>query len=209
MTGCRSVSDFSEAESLVNSTTTGFQGNPQVVALAGGGYVIVWNDGAGSAATPSGSSVRAQLYADDGTRIGDEFLVNQATAGNQSLASVIALADGGFAVGWTSYDLGYTMADGLARVFTAAGARWAMNSRCSLRRPASNRPDPRGFRQRRVRRRMDRLRPERGDHGRHALRGQVFAAGGAAQRRGLRDRRLHQRLAIPRRRSRCSPTGGS
>jgi hypothetical protein len=114
--------DFPEQEGIVNTTTTAFQGNPVVVALAGGGYVIVWNDESGLGGDTSGSSVRAQLYEDDGTPIGGEFLINQATGGNQYLASATALAGGGFAVAWTTFASGGTSADAKARVFGADGA---------------------------------------------------------------------------------------
>jgi len=52
---------------VVNTTTTGAQTLPDVVALKDGGFLVTWDDG------PSGS-VKGQRYNSEGTKIGTEFL---------------------------------------------------------------------------------------------------------------------------------------
>ncbi len=79
------------AEFIANATTTGSQHKP-VVAMAGGGnFAIAWSsfeqDG-------DGWGVFAQRFANDGTRIGDEFQVNEDTVGNQQDVDAV-MADGG------------------------------------------------------------------------------------------------------------------
>jgi len=88
----------------VAATTAGNQtaGNsidlaPRVAALAGGGYVVVWPS---DSSDGSGWGVVGQRFAADGTTVGGEFLVNQSVTGDQYMPDVVALAGGGFVVGW-------------------------------------------------------------------------------------------------------------
>jgi hypothetical protein len=72
--------------------------DPNVAALAGGSFAVVWTDGAGDA---SGSGIRAAVIAANGVPIRDNIPVNVVSqAGAQDEASVTALADGGFFVTW-------------------------------------------------------------------------------------------------------------
>lgn len=87
-------------EFLVNTTTTGSQTDVAITALAAGGFVATWTDSSLAAGDTSGSAIRAQLYDPAGTRVGGQFLVNTATAANQSTAAISALASGGFVVTW-------------------------------------------------------------------------------------------------------------
>lgn len=74
-------------EFQVNSQTTGGQWYPSVTGLANGGFVVTWQDGlagyngsgSSSLGDTSGSSVKAQVYAADGSKVGGEFLVNTQT----------------------------------------------------------------------------------------------------------------------------------
>jgi Ca2+-binding RTX toxin-like protein len=75
-------------ELLVNTTTTGDQGNPVVAALPSGGFVAVWD-------SPGGA--RGQIFSATGTKIGGEFAV--AGAGPIAVRS-----DGGFAVTYNDVD---------------------------------------------------------------------------------------------------------
>lgn len=88
-------------EMQVNTTTTGGQGTQQITALEGGGFVITWEDWSETGGDTSGRAIRAQVFAADGTPIGDELLVNTTTSGHQAYPEVTALADGGFAITWT------------------------------------------------------------------------------------------------------------
>lgn len=114
---------FESSETVVNQTTAAFQGNPYIVTLSNGSYVIVWNDESATAGDTDGSAVRAQLYAADGSAIGSEFLINQQTTNNQYVTGLTALSGGGFVVTWSSNIPGDTTSgDVKARIFTNAGA---------------------------------------------------------------------------------------
>jgi len=88
-------------ESLVNTTLAGSQLMPKVAALAGGGWVVVWQslgqDG-------DGFGIYAQAFDKNGAPIGGETQVNQVTAGSQLDPVVTGLSGGGFAVAWASAD---------------------------------------------------------------------------------------------------------
>ncbi len=87
------------SEFLVNTTTANDQANPSIAALNDGGYVVVWDS---NGQDGSNQGVFAQRYDASGTAIGGEIQVNTETANAQDDAMVVALADGGFAVVWTS-----------------------------------------------------------------------------------------------------------
>jgi hypothetical protein len=82
---------------LVNTTVTGAQIYPSVCMDDVGRSNVVWS-GAG---TGDSSGIFARRYDSSGTPLGTAFLVNSATAGNQSDASVACFADGSFVVTWT------------------------------------------------------------------------------------------------------------
>ncbi|MBD0866339.1 MAG: hypothetical protein GDA36_12510, partial [Rhodobacteraceae bacterium] len=89
-------------EFLVNTYTDSWQEEPSVTGLSDlsdGGFVVTWQslgqDG-------HGAGIYGQRFADDGTRIGAEFLVNTETDDHQSTPSVTGLSNGGFVVTWTS-----------------------------------------------------------------------------------------------------------
>lgn len=109
---------------LVNTTTFGAQYAPVITALSGGGYVIGWTDASQRAGDFSVASVKTQLFAADGARIGTEVLVNTQTSNVQSQQTVTALADGGFVFCWTDAsgigDPSYAGVKG--QIFDAAGA---------------------------------------------------------------------------------------
>ena len=75
-------------EFIVNTATTGDQGEPAITALSNGGFVVTWNDGSGTGGDTSGTSVKAQLYDGGGHKVGGEFLVNTLTTGDQTEVSV-------------------------------------------------------------------------------------------------------------------------
>ena len=108
-------------EFLVNTQTTGDQVTPAVASLAGGGYVICWEDHGGTLGDDDGPSVKAQVYAADGTKLGGEFLVNTQVHGEEGRPSVIGLADGGFIVAWHDYSSAEPNGDIVARIFDAGG----------------------------------------------------------------------------------------
>ncbi|MFI0847471.1 calcium-binding protein [Mesorhizobium sp. IMUNJ 23232] len=96
----------------LNSTTAG---------LAGGGFVTVWTDSGGDGETDGfGSHIRAEIFDASGTSVGGEFVVNFSVTDNQFDPTVVALANGGFAVAWThTFDDNDT--DAVLRIFNANG----------------------------------------------------------------------------------------
>ncbi len=94
-------------EFIVNVEAAGYQATGSnfvrtATGLTGGGFVIVWEDHSGH--DGSGRGVFARVFAENGTALSGDILVNSTTIGNQRAASVGALADGGFVVAWTDDD---------------------------------------------------------------------------------------------------------
>lgn len=109
------------SETQVNTTTASSQNEPDVVALTGGGYVVVWRDDGG--ADGSAGGIFAQIYDANGAAVGNELSINQVTNSWQWQPAVGATSDGGFFVAWYSY----TTANGstydiVGRHFDATGA---------------------------------------------------------------------------------------
>lgn len=87
-------------EVLVNQQTSANQLNPKVHVLQSGGYVVTWTDLSASLGDASYSSIKAQLFSASGARIGQEFLVNTNTPGNQLAPVIASLGNGGFVIIW-------------------------------------------------------------------------------------------------------------
>ena len=128
-------------EFLVNQFTSFNQRSPGIVALSGGGFVVVWvseqqrsgnvdnpSPAAGYGATNQPSvDIFARLYGADGKAVGNEFLVNS-TSDVCSGPQVAAGSDGGFMVTWAAknpliHDYGW---DIYARPFSASGTGGAI-----------------------------------------------------------------------------------
>jgi hypothetical protein len=87
------------AETRVNTNTLGVKLQPvRVAALAGGGFVVVWNRGPNVLEL----DVYAQQYDGALNPVGGEFRVNTYTTGDQESPSVAADGAGNFVVVWTS-----------------------------------------------------------------------------------------------------------
>jgi Ca2+-binding RTX toxin-like protein len=82
----------------VNTTTPAQQLAPRVASLLDGGYVIAW----WGQVEGQGTAVLAQRYGSDGVVVGTEFQVNTVSGGFQTSPVVAGLAEGGYAVAWTS-----------------------------------------------------------------------------------------------------------
>lgn len=107
------------SEFLVNS-----QSGSKVTALSNGGFVVSWVDASETLGDGSGSSIKAQVWAADGSMVGSELLVNTQTTGNQSIPDVATLSNGGFVVSWV--DASETFGDGSgssvkAQIYDAKG----------------------------------------------------------------------------------------
>jgi len=102
-------------EILVNTTQAGDQDHPAVAALADGGYVVVWDQGAGSV-TESGRDVLFQRFDAGGQPVGSETEVTTSD-GTNWLVTVEGRQDGGFIVAWTAEQA----SDILVQIFDANG----------------------------------------------------------------------------------------
>lgn len=84
----------SDGNSLSFVNVTGTDGtndsDPQVAALSGGGFVIVWTEGA---------DIMGRIYSNTGVAQGGEFSIAN-TVGSENEPDVVGLADGGFFVVW-------------------------------------------------------------------------------------------------------------
>lgn len=112
-------------EFLVNSTVAGNQSGPTVATLSSGRFVVTWSDASATGGDTSGIAVRGQIFEADGTPVGAEFLINTATANNQSVPAIAELSGGGFVVTWldNSGVGGDTSGTAVkAQIFDAAGA---------------------------------------------------------------------------------------
>lgn len=108
-------------EFRVNTTTGGDQIDPKIIALAGGGFAVVWEDTNATGGDTSSSAVRGQILDSNGAAVGPEFLINQNTAGRQYPADIAATASGGFIVTWTD-DTGDGSGSAVkARIYDALG----------------------------------------------------------------------------------------
>ena len=106
-------------EFQVNTHTNSEQGATTVSALSEGGFVITW-----SSAYQDGSDygIYAQQFDANGNAVGSEFLVNAAfTAGTQIISDVEGLADGGFVISWQSWMQDGSKAALMARRYDADG----------------------------------------------------------------------------------------
>lgn len=105
-------------EFLVNTYPTSDQIPGGVCALTYGGFVIIWQ----SSGQVNGLDVYGQMYNDDLTTNGGEFLVNNViTTNDQGLPSVACLNDGGFVAVWHSHGASNPK-DIMGRVFNSDGS---------------------------------------------------------------------------------------
>lgn len=88
-------------ELLANSTTQGVQIAPALAMLANGDFVLSWSDYSGVGPESGTPGIKAQIFTQDGLRVGGEYIVDTTTVGSQTDAAVAAAADGGFAMIWT------------------------------------------------------------------------------------------------------------
>ena len=98
---------------------------PEVAALTGGGFVVVWTDAAGDS---SGQGVRATIFDNAGAAVVSDIAVNTATLGNQNQASVLGLADGGFVVAWEDDQAAMTRAQRFDNLGNLVGAQFDIHS---------------------------------------------------------------------------------
>jgi len=90
-------------EFVMNTTVAGNQQDPNVTALAGGGFVAVWETPNAEPAPGWGYGIAAQIYDASGNPVGGEIVVNEQMANDQRDPAVAAAPDGGFVVVWWNY----------------------------------------------------------------------------------------------------------
>ncbi|MDX2212001.1 MAG: right-handed parallel beta-helix repeat-containing protein [Oculatellaceae cyanobacterium bins.114] len=106
-------------EFRINSYTSGSQNRPAIAALKDGGFVATW---ASYGQDGDNYGIVARRFSADGTAIGNEFVVNAGTVGEQNTPQIAALATGGFVITWRSrpnFTDDYTV---FARQFDVNGA---------------------------------------------------------------------------------------
>ena len=103
-------------EFLVNTYTTGDQRDPDVAALAGGGFVVAFHG-----PDTSTYGVFARRYDVDGAPLGAEATVSTAPIAQFSPV-VASLPAGGFVVAWSAYPQDGSQGGIAARTFAANGA---------------------------------------------------------------------------------------
>jgi hypothetical protein len=110
-------------EFRVNSFTGNHQGNPSVAMDNAGDFVVTWysyQDG-------SNSGIMARRYDSTGAQLGSEFRVNTYTTGYQLQAAAAMDADGGFVIGWESWNQNGNPQGIFAQRFNADGSKPSVN----------------------------------------------------------------------------------
>jgi VCBS repeat-containing protein len=88
-------------ELLANTTIQGAQIAPSISALPNGDIIVSWSDYSGQGPEGGTPGVKAQIFTQDGARVGGEFIVNTTQLGSQTDPALAGGGDGGFAVVWT------------------------------------------------------------------------------------------------------------
>ena len=105
-------------EFQVNAFAAGNQHYARVASGAAGGFVVTW---AGPGDGGTGRGIYARRYDVAGAPAGDEFRVNETTAGDQFAPTIAADPAGGFTVTWTTPDQDGSQFGIYARAYTPAG----------------------------------------------------------------------------------------
>ncbi|UJP04704.1 MAG: hypothetical protein LZF61_07500 [Nitrosomonas sp.] len=106
------------ADTLINTTTSGDQMWPAIAVLTDGDFVISWESYG-----QDGGGVYAQRFATNGSKQGNEFIINSYTVGFQEISVITALQDGGFVVGWESFEQDGDGGGIYAQRFDSAGSK--------------------------------------------------------------------------------------
>ena len=107
-------------EYQVNTYTTNWQSYPSVSNLSNGGFIISWtsNEQDGSA-----TGIFAQLFDEDGSKVGDEFQVNSYIEIWQEHPDVYGLSNDRFLISWESDPGDGSRSDIYAQIFKNDGSR--------------------------------------------------------------------------------------
>lgn len=94
---------------------------PTAASLADGGWVVTWTSCEGGDA--DATAICAQRFDASGAKVGDVFLVNSYTEGNQLGSFVTGLTDGGWVVSWSSYGQDQAKKGILSQRYLADGSK--------------------------------------------------------------------------------------
>jgi len=89
------------SELQVNGETMNAQRRSAVARTADGDFIVAWESGGQDG---SDLAIFGRRYGTDATPMGEEFLVNTYTVGDQGRPAVTGLAAGGFVIAWESTD---------------------------------------------------------------------------------------------------------
>jgi VCBS repeat-containing protein len=92
------LSKYYSSDILVNTTTASNQTEPSITSLGSDKFIVTWNSNDGS-----NEGIYGQIFNSNGTKNGNEFLVNTTTSSVQVDSSITALSDTKFIVTWSSY----------------------------------------------------------------------------------------------------------
>lgn len=89
-------------EFAISSGSNGIENRFAVENLPDGKFLVVWTTDTENGADTDAQSVHGRIFSATGTPLGSEFLVNDVTAGNQSVSGLGVAADGSFFVSWSN-----------------------------------------------------------------------------------------------------------
>ena len=112
----------------------GTQITPNVIGLANGNFLVVWEDRAGG---PSPFiDMMGQIFGPNGDTVGQAFHVNSAVVdGDETGSKIVALPDGGYVVAYGAYDAengGYIVVERFNSSGISVSNRWITDPRSSL-----------------------------------------------------------------------------
>lgn len=102
---------------IINSTTAGFQGFPDIDANNDGTFVVTWQ----TETDGNGSGIFGQLFNSDRTMNGSEFVVNSTTTHNQQEPAIVISETGHFGIFWSSYLQDSDQMGVFGRIYNTAG----------------------------------------------------------------------------------------
>jgi hypothetical protein len=91
-------------EFAVESTSTGTQSAPSLIALSNGGFMAVWQSDDRQGLDDQQTGIRGRVFSADGTPAGNDFVVNTSISAMQSAPVGTVLADGRIVLTWSSAD---------------------------------------------------------------------------------------------------------
>jgi hypothetical protein len=105
---------------LVNTDTTGYQGNPSVARNTIGGFVVTWES---QPQFGGQTSIQAQRFNNSAGPVGSEFMVNTTTSSFQERPDVAIAGNGDTLIVWQSPDNAVGGTEILGRLFFANGTK--------------------------------------------------------------------------------------